>query len=282
MKTGLILEGGAMRGMFTCGVLDVWMQAGVRFDGAIGVSAGAVFGCNYKSHQIGRALRYNKRFCADRRYGSFHSLLKTGNLFDTEFCYHTIPTVLDPFDAETYRQDPMEFYVTATDARTGKAVYHLCMKGDEEDITWMRASASMPIVSQVVKIGGYELLDGGVADAVPLRHFQSLGYHRNVVILTQPLHYIKEKNKFLPLARVTLRRYPNMISAIADRHIRYNETIRYIQQEEAEGRVFVVRPPQALHIHSTERHPEELERVYALGQAAGQACLKDLRAYLAK
>lgn len=109
MKTGLVLEGGAMRGMFTAGVLDVLMEHGITVDGAIGVSAGAVFGCNYKSHQIGRTIRYNTEYCKDKRYASFGNLLRTGNLYSEQFCYHTVPEKLDPFDAKTFREDPMDF-----------------------------------------------------------------------------------------------------------------------------------------------------------------------------
>ena len=143
-KTGLVLEGGAMRGMFTCGVIDVLMENGIRFDGAAGISAGAVFGCNYKSRQIGRPVRYNKNYCKDPRYCSDRSLIKTGDLYGADFCYRELPDVLDPFDRETFKNDPMEFYIGATDVKTGKAVYHKCTDGGEDDLLWMRASASMP------------------------------------------------------------------------------------------------------------------------------------------
>ena len=198
MKTGLIMEGGAMRGMFTAGVIDVLMEAGVSFDGAIGVSAGAVFGCNYKSRQIGRVIRYNKAYCQDPRYVSFRSLLKTGDIYGEQFCYHELPDRLDPFDVKTYAQNPMNFYVVCTDADTGKAVYHNCLKGDAEDIQWMRASASMPALSRFVKLDSYSLSDGGTADSIPVRFFESIGYDRNVVILTQPEGYVKKPNQLLP------------------------------------------------------------------------------------
>lgn len=280
-KTGLVLEGGAMRGLFTAGVLDVMMEHGISYDGAIGVSAGAVFGSNYKSKQIGRAIRYNKRFCGDKRYGSLSSLIRTGDIYETKFCYETIPTKLDIFDAKTYRENPMEFYVTCTDLVTGKPVYHPCMKGDAEDIRWMQASASMPIVSKIIHLDGYELLDGGISDSIPLKKIESMGYNRNVVILTQPLDFKKEKNKLLPIARILLRKYPKVIQAIADRHIRYNETTAYIRKKELRGEVFVIRPPEALHISSTESNPEELERVYQLGRRTAMEVIDDLKAYLA-
>lgn len=280
-KTGLIMEGGAMRGMFTCGVIDVMMEHGITYDGAIGVSAGAVFGCNYKSHQIGRPIRYNKKYCSDKRYVSWWSLFKTGDLYGADFCYHELPFKLDPWDQKAFEENPMEFYVTCTDVETGKPVYHLCGNGNDEDIQWMRASASMPLLSKIVEIENLKLLDGGIGDSVPLRFFESIGYNRNVVILTQPLDYIKEKNQFLPLARVMLRKYPKMMEAMADRHIRYNETIANIRKKEEAGELFVIRPPEALQIGGMEKHPEELERVYQIGRRTAEACLEKLAAYLA-
>ena len=176
MKTGLVLEGGAMRGMFTAGVLDVLMEHDITVDGAIGVSAGAVFGCNYKSHQIGRTIRYNTQYCNDRRYASFKNLLRTGNLYSEQFCYHDVPEKLDPFDETAFAASPMDFFVVCTDVKTGEPIYHKCRKGDAEDVRWMEASASMPLASKIVQIGHYGLLDGGVADSIPIRFFESIGY----------------------------------------------------------------------------------------------------------
>ena len=201
MKTGLVLEGGAMRGMFTAGVLDVLMEAGVAVDGAVGVSAGAAFGCNYKSRQIGRAIRYNMTYCRDPRYCSLRSLVRTGDLYGVDFCYRVIPMELDPFDVETFARNPMPFYAVCTDLRTGKPVYHLLQNGGEEDMAWIRASASMPMVSRIVRLDGHELLDGGIADSIPLRFFESIGYERNIVVLTQPQGFIKKRTIFAAFAR---------------------------------------------------------------------------------
>ncbi|MBQ7345777.1 MAG: patatin family protein, partial [Oscillospiraceae bacterium] len=176
MKKGLILEGGAMRGMFTAGVIDVMMEHGIGFDGAIGVSAGAAFGCNYKSKQIGRVIRYNTRFCQDRRYGGFRVLLKTGNYYSKEFCYEEVPLKHDLFDFDTYEADPMEFYVVCTDVDTGKAVYHRFEGRNDHGFEWIRASASMPLVSEMVQIDGRKMLDGALADSIPIRYFESIGY----------------------------------------------------------------------------------------------------------
>ena len=280
MKTGLIMEGGAMRGMFTAGVLDVLMENGLVTDGAIGVSAGAVFGCNYKSHQIGRVIRYNTEYCNDKRYASFKNLVKTGNLYSEQFCYHEVPEKLDPFNEAAFAASPMDFFVVCTDVKTGEPIYHKCRKGDAEDVLWMEASASMPLAAKIVKIGHYGLLDGGVADSIPVRFFESIGYKRNLIILTQPKGYIKKKNKLLPAIRAKYFRYPAFVEAVADRHERYNETLSYISMLEQAGKDYVIRPPIPLEIGAMERDPAQLRRVYETGRAVAQIQVEKIRDFL--
>ncbi|MFR8692832.1 MAG: patatin family protein [Faecalibacterium sp. CAG:82-related_59_9] len=280
MKTGLIMEGGAMRGMFTAGVLDVLMENGLVTDGAIGVSAGAVFGCNYKSHQIGRVIRYNTEYCNDKRYASFKNLVKTGNLYSEQFCYHEVPEKLDPFNEAAFAASPMDFFVVCTDVKTGEPIYHKCRKGDAEDVRWMEASASMPLAAKIVKIGHYGLLDGGVADSIPVRFFESIGYKRNLIILTQPKGYVKKKNKFLPAIRAKYFRYPAFVEAVADRHERYNETLSYISMLEQAGKDYVIRPPIPLEIGAMERDPAQLRRVYETGRAVAQIQVEKIRDFL--
>ena len=280
MKSALILEGGAMRGMFTCGVLDVYMENGIAFDAAAGISAGAVFGCNYKSRQIGRAIRYNKRYSRDPRYCGLRSLITTGNLYGVDFCYRQIPDALDVFDRRAFRENPMEFYVGATDIRTGEAVYHRCEDGDHTDLEWMRASASMPLVSRPVELEGRLLLDGGIADPVPLEYMLQLGFGRVVAVLTQPKGYLKGPDRALPLIRAGLRRWPNAARAMEVRHERYNAQMRTIDAMETAGELLVIRPQQALGISRTEKDPEELERVYRLGRSEALRRLDEVRRYL--
>ena len=280
MKTGLIMEGGAMRGMFTAGVLDVLMENGLVTDGAIGVSAGAVFGCNYKSHQIGRVIRYNTEYCNDKRYASFKNLVKTGNLYSEQFCYHEVPEKLDPFNEAAFAASPMDFFVVCTDVKTGEPIYHKCRKGDAEDVRWMEASASMPLAAKIVKIGHYGLLDGGVADSIPVRFFESIGYKHNLIILTQPKGYTKKKNKLLPAIRARYFRYPAFVEAVADRHERYNETLSYISMLEQAGKDYVIRPPIPLEIGAMERDPAQLRRVYETGRAVAQIQVEKIRDFL--
>ena len=197
-KYGLIMEGGAMRGMFTAGVMDVLMENKIRFDGGVGVSAGAAFGCNYKSNQIGRVIRYNKKYCRDPRYCSIRSLIKTGDLYGAEFCYATISYELDVFDNKAYFENPMEFHVVCTDVETGKPVYRNCITGLDEDLTWIRASASMPIASKVVETTDYKLLDGGISDSIPLKYFEDLGLEYNVDYVDVAKEEAKKEKKEEP------------------------------------------------------------------------------------
>ena len=240
MKTALIMEGGAMRGMFTCGVMDVLMENGIAFDGAAGISAGAVFGCNFKSEQIGRPVRYNKKYCRDPRYCSIRSWLKTGDLYGADFCYRELPDVLDPFDRNAFAGNPLAFYVGATDVDTGKCVYHLCTDGGETDMRWFRASASMPAVSRPVRIGGHSYLDGGIADAVPYAYMEQLGYNRNVIVLTQPKGY-RKKAQSLPVLKLFLRRIPGICEAMQHRHEMYNRQMDELDRMEAEKRLTEIR-----------------------------------------
>jgi len=280
VKTGLIMEGGAMRGMFTCGVIDVLMENDVRFDGAAGISAGAVFGCNIKSKQIGRAIRYNKKYCRDPRYCSVRSLIRTGDLYGVEFCYHELPDLLDPFDRETFRSNPMEFYIGATDVKTGECVFHRCTDGGETDIKWLGASASMPLVSRPVSVDGYVLLDGGISNPVPYRYMEKLGYNRNVIVLTQPESYQKKKTKGLPLIKLMMHQYPAVANALTIRHHMYNRQMKEILDRQREGTAFVIRPPEPLGISRTENDPEQLERVYRIGRQVMEAALPELKRFL--
>ena len=268
-----------MRGLFTAGVIDVMMEAHVEPDGLIGVSAGAAFGCNYKSRQPGRAIRYNKRFAHDNRYCSWQSWLKSGNLYNAEFGYHIIPTQYDVFDDKAFEENPMEFYAVCTDVLTGKPIYKQLTKGEQLTYDWIRASASMPLASKVVELEGMKVLDGGVADSIPLEYFENIGYERNLVILTQPDGYVKEHNKLMPLMRIALRKYPNMIEAMDKRHIMYNKQLAYVYQAESAGRALVIRPEAPLKIGHISHDPEEMQRIYDIGRQTGMKYIERIKAF---
>ena len=282
MKKGLVLEGGAMRGMFTTGILDVFMENDIAFDGAIGVSAGATFGCNFKSRQIGRALRYNKRYGKDWRYCSMRSLVLTGDMYGADFCYNVLPKELDKMDFETYKNNPMEFYCVASDCVTGKPVYKKLETCYDHDLLWMRASASMPLVSHVVNVDGYSLLDGGMTDSIPLSYFESLGYNRNVVILTQPREYKKSPASLMPLVSLSLHKYPLLVQAMKDRHLVYNKQTREVFEKADKGEILVLCPEAPLGISRTEGDPDKLQQVYDEGRRIGQQHLEEVRAFLSK
>ena len=280
MKKGLVLEGGGLRALFSAGVTDVMMENNIKFDGLIGVSAGATFGCNYKSGQIGRALRYNITFKDDPRYMSWRSFLKTGDLVGAEFSYHVLPTELDIFDNESFRQNPMEFHIVCTDAETGEPVYKQLDDMTSEGLDWIRASASMPIVSRPVPLEGRKLLDGGIVNSIPLKHFQELGYERNIVVLTQPKGFFKKRTKLMPLFQLTMRKYPAIIKAMGRRHLMYNEQLRYLSEEEQKGNVLLIYPEDTLPIGRTEQNEEKMRKVYQLGRKAAEQQLQRIKKFL--
>lgn len=278
-KRGLVLEGGAMRGLWTAGVIDVMMEHDIWPDGLIGVSAGAAFGCNYKSRQVGRAIRYNTKYARDSRYSGLKSWLTSGNYYNAEFGYHTMPKELDVFDDDAFNKNPMAFYVVCTDVLTGNPVYQLLSEATEETYDWIRASASMPLASKVVELQGRKLLDGGVADSIPLEYFESIGYHRNVVILTQPAGYQKEHNKLMALMRLSLRHYPKRIEAMDKRHLMYNRQLQYVAQAEQEGRCLVIRPEGKIPIGHISHDASQMRLVYEQGRRVGEKYLDRIKAF---
>lgn len=280
MRKGMVLEGGAMRGLYTAGALDVLMKNDISVDGYIGVSAGITFGCNYKSRQIGRTLRYNLRFLNDPRYSGLISLIRTGDIFGAEFCYHEIPEKLDPFDYETFRNNPVDLYTVATDAYTGKAVYCKLGDGGERDLEWMRASASMPVVSRAVKVDGYTLFDGGVSDSIPIRYFMGLGYERNIVVLTRPRGYRKKEGGCGFITKVALRKYPRMIEALDERSREYNQTLDYLDSLEKEGKVLIIAPTSDLHVKRIEKDKSKIQAMYDLGVSDTESRLSEIREFL--
>ncbi len=281
-KCGLVLEGGAMRGMFTAGILDVFMEHDISFDGIVGVSAGATFGCNFLSHQIGRTIRYNKKYCNDKRYCSFRSLIKTGDLYGEDFCYNKIPNELDPFDVDVCRKSTTPFYMVCTNIKTGKPEYKLYNPDDPNALIYMRASASMPMVSRIVEVDGQEYLDGGMADSIPVKFFESIGFSKNVVILTQPDGYKKKKNSSLPLIRLIYRKYPKLIDVMANRHIMYNETLQYIKEQERAGNIYAIRPEFPLEAGHIEHDADVLERTYQAGRTAAKKHLENVIKFIQK
>lgn len=278
MKTGLVLEGGGMRGIYTAGVLDVFMEQGLRFDGVIGVSAGAIHGCSFLSNQKGRSIRYYKKYCADPRFMSFRSWLTTGDIVGADFCYHEMPDRLDIYDHDAFNRCGTPFYVTCSNLHTGKAE-HIRLTDMKSQIDYLRASASLPYFSRIVEIDGKQYLDGGCTDSIPVEAFQQMGYRRNVVILTRESTYRKAPEKGL-LPKLVYRKYPAFAQALQDRHDTYNQTLARISEMERAGTVFVIRPESPLQIGRLENDPDKVQQVYDIGYADGQKYMQRLQSWL--
>ncbi len=279
-NVGLVLEGGAMRGIFTAGVIDVMMENDIDFPALVGVSAGAAFGCNYKSRQPGRVLRYNLTYCREPKYCSFRSLIKTGDLFGADFCYHAIPDRLDPFNKNVFNEDPMRFYVVCSDIETGQPHYQQIEKVDDDCYEWIRASASMPLVSRVVELHGRKYLDGGVTDSIPLS-FMERQCARNIVVLTRPRDYQKKPASMMPAFRHSLKGYPKMLEAVKNRHLMYNRQRDLVFAREKAGRALVICPDAPLEIGRVEHKAARIKQTYALGRRAAECRLDEIRRFIA-
>lgn len=262
----IILEGGGHRGIYSAGILDVLYENNLIADAVFGVSAGAIHGASYASGQVGRSIRYTTRFCNDKRYMGFGSLLATGDYFNEEFCYHQIPEVLDPYDNEAFEKSPVKLYIVATNVYSGQPIYHLCTSLKGNHIKWLQGSASMPLVSKPVQVDGYTLLDGGISDSIPLVAAEEKGYKKNIVILTQPEGYRKKQNSLLPLIKIVLRKFPHLLKAMENRHVHYNNALDIIERKAKNNEIILLRPSRNLGVSRTEKNPEKIQSLYELGR----------------
>lgn len=278
MKIGLVLEGGAMRGMFTAGVLDVFLKENIHIDGIVSVSAGALFGVNYPSKQAGRVLRYNLKYLNDKRYLGFTSLFTTGNIVNKDFAFYKVPFELDPFDNHAFKQSQIDFFVTLTNVETGQAEY-VKITDPFAQMETLRATSAMPFVSRFVEIEGKKYLDGGIADSIPLKFCQHLGYEKIIVILTRTLDY-RKKPSAKWLSKWVYRGYPHLVEKLTHRYQAYNQQIEEIRHLEQQGKIFVLRPPQDLHIKRIEKDPHKIQAMYQLGKREAKNQIQNLRYYL--
>lgn len=280
-KVGLVLEGGGMRGMYTAGVLDVFMENGLLFDGVIGVSAGALNGSSYISQQIGRTIRYNVKFAKDDRYISWKSFFKTGNICDKEFCFNELPNKHSYFDFDTFKEVAKftPFYVVCTNLETGKAEYIRC-HDMKKDMEYLRASASLPLVSKPSEIGGRKLLDGGTADSVPISQFIKMGFKKNIVILTRPEGYLKKKDSAMPILKRVYKEYPNYIQSSMTRHINYNESMKKLEILTEKKEAYIIRPSRNIKIGRLEKDADKLKKMYKLGRYDAAKKLSDIKAFI--
>ena len=280
MKIGLVLEGGALRGIYTAGVLDVLLKNNVEVDKIIGVSAGALFGVNYKSNQPGRALRYNLKYCNNKNYMSYHSLLTTGNIVNKEFCFDKLVNELDPFDYETFSNNKIDFYATVTNVETGKAEYHLIKDlRNEKDSEYLRASGSMPFISQIVEIDGKKYLDGAIADSIPVDKMLTMSVDKIIVVPTRPIDFRRRKKTTI-LNKLKYKKYPLFSDKLSNRYKMYNKEVERIIDLENQGKVFVIRPSRFVNIKRLEKNPKIIQEMYDLGVSDTKSKLKELKKYL--
>lgn len=278
-KMGLVLEGGGMRGVYTAGVLDFFLDHDLEFSSCYGVSAGSVNACSYLSKQRGRAFSVDVDYLEDKRYASFNNLLKTGNFFGTEMCYETIPNKLNPFDYDTFKEYKGDFYAVITDCECGHPEY-IKITDLAKQIDYIRASCSLPLMAEIVEINGKKYLDGGITDSIPIRKSVKDGNMKNVVILTRDVSYRKAPTELLSVIRVKYKKYPNMIKAIENRYKMYNMTLDYIKNQEEKGNVFVIRPSKPVTIGRLEKNKKKLTSLYKAGYRDAKAKYEDLKNFL--
>jgi len=283
-KIGLVLEGGGMRGLYTAGVLDTFMDEKINVDGIIGVSAGALFGANYFSNQRGRALRYNKKYCKDKRYISIHSLLTTGNIINKDFAFYKITNELDPFDDKEFIKTNKDYYAVVTNVDTGNAEYINIKNSTIDNLEVLRATGALPMVSKMVEINNNKYLDGAVSDSIPVSKCLELGYDKVIVVLTQDKDYRKkEYNKLVKMfINFKYHKYPKLREKIINRYIMYNESLDNIKKLEKNGKIFVIRPSKKLDISRLENDENKLQSVYDLGVKDTKKIIKKLKEYLNK
>ena len=280
-KVGMVLEGGSLRGIFTTGILDIMLENNIEIDGIIGVSAGALFGINYFSKQRERAIRYNRKYLGDKRYISAYSLLKTGNLVNKEFAFYKITKELDPFDNKTFKKNNKDFYVTTTNIETGNPEY-LKITDVYEQLEEFRATSAIPFASEIIEINGKKYLDGGISDSIPIDKCISLGYDKIIVILTQPQGFQKPPlgNKQLKMINLKYHKYPNLINTMKNRYIKYNQTLKKINELENKKEIFVIRPPKKINLDIKNPNLDNVNEVYNMGIEEGNKILKQLKEYL--
>ena len=280
MKTGLVLEGGGFRGIYTAGVLDKFLEHGISFDGVIGVSAGTAHGCSYLSKQKGRSIDYYTKYCNDPRFMSFKSFIKTGNIVGVQFTYHDLPERLVPYDYEAFKAQKSEFFVTVSNLESGKAEY-IKINDMLADIDYLRASASLPYFSRIVELDNKKYLDGGCCDGIPIKAFREMGYKKNVVVLTRHDGFAKKKEHGL-FARLKYRKYPDFVNALLQLHERYNKTLEYIRELEASGEVFVIRPSVELTLGRMENDVKKVRDAYEIGASDAEKQIVELKKWLDK
>lgn len=263
-KIGLILEGGGMRGIYTAGVLDFFIEKNIEVDITIGVSAGSCHASSYLSKQYKRAYNATVDYINDKRYLSFSNLIKTGSIFGMDFMFNKIPNELNIYDYDTFAKSKSKFVVVATNCETGSPEYFE-LKDLKKEIIYMQASCSIPMFANIVEIDDFKLVDGGVSDSIPIEYSLNQGYKKNIVVLTRDITYKKNKQKFLPIVNKKYKKYPNLVKAIENRHLNYNKSLNLVNQLEKDGDVLVIRPKKPVNVSQIEKNAKKLTALYEEG-----------------
>lgn len=281
VKVGLVLEGGGQRGIYTAGVLDELMAHNIQADGLIGVSAGIIHGVSYISEQYGRNARYFVKYRSDKHFMSLYSLITSGNICGKEFCYDKIPNELAVFDYDRFRERAaaIPVYACCSNLETGEPEY-IRLYDAREDMDAIRASASLPLVSETVEFKGMKLLDGGSTDSIPVAAMRKFGFKKNIVVLTRPAGYEKKEDKTIPIMRKLYGKYPEYVEACENRYLEYNKTLKYIEYLESIGEVCVIRPSRDMKVGRAERNVDKLKRLYKLGRFDTQNLLDDIQKFM--
>ena len=270
-QAGLVLEGGGMKGIYTAGVLDFFLDKEIEFSSCYGVSAGACHLCSYLSKQKKRAYRVGVNYLDNKKYCGPYSLLTSGDLFGADMCYDLIPNYLDPYDYDTFNKYEGKAFAVATDIRTGKAEY-FPLKDMHKDLVAVRASSSMPLVSRNVKIDGGLYLDGGIADSIPIRKSMADGNQKNVVVLTKETGFRRQPASYLTLIKARYAAYPRVYELMKERHINYNATLDDLENQQRNGKAFVIRPKKAGKVGRVEKDKEKLKALSEEGYADAGEC----------
>ena len=278
-QAGLVLEGGGMKGIYTAGVLDFFLDKGIEFSSCYGVSAGACHMCSFLSKQRGRAYDISVDYLDDPNYCSVSSLLRTGDLFGVKMCYDDIPNRLNPYDYKAFDSYRGRAFAVVTNIVTGQPEY-LRLRDMHKDIAAVRASASLPLVSRKVEIGGKLYLDGGLSDSVPILRSILDGNRKNVVVLTKEVGYRREPSKHLELIRIRYAKYPKIYELMKNRHVAYNRMLDYLAAQEENGQAFVIRPQKKSGVGRVEKDKEKLRLLYEEGYREAGENYGRLMAYL--
>ncbi len=281
-KIGLVVEGGGMKCAYSAGILDAFMDQGITFDYCIGVSGGSGNLASYLSGQRGRNLRFFTEHIHSSEYFGLKSFLKTGNLFGLQYIYGELTNSdgKDPVDFKAIMENPAEYEIVATDARTGKAVYFDKSGMEQDDYRVVMASCAIPVVCRPVSIDGVPYYDGGIADAIPVKRAFEQGCDRIVVILSKPRDFVRKPQGFRPFYTWSCRKYPNIVKAIDQRHLTYNQNLKDVFAMEKAGKAFVFAPGKAIHVSTYSMDEKTEYELYDLGMSDYTAQKEQLCAFI--